>query len=199
MHFSNRIAKMVKLRFESNRYLILPTTCDERVEQTTKHLMQQCTTADRRLHCVCVLHLFTVRNKIFLSIKYRRRPKAYNCKTLHKLDNTALSDLSMLVSSIIGSRTLRPQDTSAPRHIGTTKLVSKFKTNHRWSCVSSELSWVEVSRLSHDHGTRVEVSRTTFLVSKCLEIGAEVSQSVLMPKCLVAEVSGNPIITQSQI
>ena len=25
----------------------------------------------------------------------------------------------------------------------------------------------------------------------CLEIGAEVSQSVLMPKCLVAEVSGN--------
>jgi len=30
------------------------------------------------------------------------------------------------------------------------------------------------------------------LVSKCLETGAEVSQSVLMPKCLVAEVSGNP-------
>ena len=30
-----------------------------------------------------------------------------------------------------------------------------------------------------------------FLVSKCLEIGAEVSQSVLMPKCLVAEVSDN--------
>jgi len=29
------------------------------------------------------------------------------------------------------------------------------------------------------------------LVSKCLEIGAQVSQSVLMPKCLVAEVSGN--------
>jgi len=37
----------------------------------------------------------------------------------------------------------------------------------------------------------VEVSRTTFLVSKCLEIGAEVSQTVLMSKCLVAEVSGN--------
>jgi len=36
------------------------------------------------------------------------------------------------------------------------------------------------------------VPRTTFLVSKCLETGAEVSQSVLMPKCLVAEVSGNP-------
>jgi len=71
------------------------------------------------------------------------------------------------------------------------KLVPKFNTNNRWSCVSSELSWVEVSRLFFDHGTRVEVSRTTFLVSKCLEIGAEVSQSVLMPKCLVAEVSGN--------
>ena len=30
-------------------------------------------------------------------------------------------------------------------------------------------------------------------MSKCLEIGAEVSQSVLMPKCLVAEVSSNRI------
>jgi len=39
------------------------------------------------------------------------------------------------------------------------------------------------------------VSRTTFLLSKCLEIGAEVSQSVLMPKCLVAKVSGNQINT----
>ena len=32
-----------------------------------------------------------------------------------------------------------------------------------------------------------------FLVSKCLETGSEVSQSVLMPKCLVAKVSGNLI------
>jgi len=48
-----------------------------------------------------------------------------------------------------------------------------------------------VSRLFLDHGTRVEVSRNTFLVSKCLEISAEVSQSVLIPKCLVAEMSGN--------
>jgi len=90
-----------------------------------------------------------------------------------------------------GHKTLRHQDTLG--HFGTTKLVLKFKTNHRWSCVSSELSSVEVSRLFFDHGTRVEVSRTTFLVSKCLEIGAEVSRSVLMPKpkCLVAEMSGN--------
>ena len=82
-------------------------------------------------------------------------------------------------------------DTSATRHFGTTKLVPKFKMNHWLSCASSELSWVEVSRIFLDHSTRVEVSGTTFLVSKCLEIGAEVSQSVLMPKCLVAEVSGN--------
>ena len=74
--------------------------------------------------------------------------------------------------------------------------MPKFKTNHRWSRVSSELSWVEVSRLFLDHGTRVEVSRTTLLVSKCLEIGAEVSQIVLMPKCLVAEVSGNHMEVQ---
>jgi len=78
-----------------------------------------------------------------------------------------------------GHKTFRHRDNSA--------LLSKFKTNHRWSCVSSEFSWVEVSRLFLD----VEVSGTTFLVSKCLELGAEVSQSVLMPKCLVAEVSGN--------
>ena len=83
-----------------------------------------------------------------------------------------------------------PDTSACTRHFGTTKLVPKFKTNHRWSCVSPEL--VEVSRLFLDHGTRVEVSRTTFLVSKCLETGAEVSQSVLMPKCLVPEVSGNP-------
>jgi len=88
---------------------------------------------------------------------------------------------------------LREPDTSATRHFGITKLVPKFKTYHRWSCVSSELSWVEVSRLFLDHVTRVEVSRTTFLVSKCLGTGAEVSQSVLMPRCLVAEVSGNPV------
>ena len=52
-----------------------------------------------------------------------------------------------------------------------------------------------MSRLFLDHGTRVDVSRTTFLVSKCLEIGAEVSQNVLKPKYLVAEVSGNQLST----
>jgi len=52
--------------------------------------------------------------------------------------------------------------------------------------VSSELSWVEVSRLFVNHGTRVEVSRTTFL-------GAEVpwDQCRSVPECLDAEVSGN--------
>ena len=92
---------------------------------------------------------------------------------------------SELFSAQHGSLTLRPQDTSARKHFSTIKSVPKFKRNHRWSCVSSELSWVEVSRLFLDHGTRVEMSRTTFLVSNCLEIGAEVSQSVLMPKCPV--------------
>ena len=81
---------------------------------------------------------------------------------------------------ILGSRTLRLQDTSAPRHLGATKLVPKFKTNHRWSCVSSELSWVEVSRLFLDHGTRVEVSRSTFFG---------------VPECLDAEVSGNRVLS----
>jgi len=85
-----------------------------------------------------------------------------------------------------GSRTLRPQDTSATRHFGTTKLVPKFNTNHRWSCVSSELSWVEVSWLFLDHVTRVEVSRITFLVSK-YKVSWDRCRSV--PECLDAEVS----------
>jgi len=84
-----------------------------------------------------------------------------------------------------GHKTLRHRDTSAPQN--WCRSLSRITGG----AVSSELSWVEVSRLFLDHGTRVEVSRTTFLVSKCLGIGAEVSQSVLMPKCLVAEVSGN--------
>ena len=37
-----------------------------------------------------------------------------------------------------GSRILRPQDISAPRHFGIN-----FKPNHRWSAVLSELFWVQ--------------------------------------------------------
>ena len=81
-------------------------------------------------------------------------------------------------------------DTSAPQNWRRSlRRITGEAVSHR-NC-----PWVEVSRLFLDHGTRVEVSRTTFLVSKCLEIGAEVSQSVLMPKCLVAEVSGRPYVT----
>jgi len=57
-------------------------------------------------------------------------------------------------------------DTSATGHFGTTKLV------HR----------VEVSRLFLDHGTRVEVSRTTFWRRSVLR-SAPKCHSVLMPKC----------------
>jgi len=65
-------------------------------------------------------------------------------------------------------------DTSATRQFGT-----KFKPNDRWSCVSSELSWVR--------------SVPTFPRSGAEVFGAEVSRdtSALVPKCLVAEVSGN--------
>ena len=43
-----------------------------------------------------------------------------------------------LLSFFSGSRTLRTQNISAPRYFGTN-----FKPNHRWSCVLSELSWVQ--------------------------------------------------------
>ena len=86
-----------------------------------------------------------------------------------------------------GSRTLRPQDISAPRHFGTN-----FKPNHRWSCVLSELSWVQ--SVPTYRRSDAEVSGTTFLVQKCLETVLKCLmrvRSVLVPKCLVAEVSGN--------
>jgi len=78
-----------------------------------------------------------------------------------------------------GHKTLRPQDTSATRHFGTTKLVPRRITggavSHR-NCPGSKCP---------------SFSSITALVSKCLEIGAEVSQSVLMPKCVMAAVSSN--------
>jgi len=72
-------------------------------------------------------------------------------------------------------------DTSATRHFDTTKWVPKFKTNHRWSCVSSELFRVEVSRLFLDHGTRVEVSW-----DRCRSV----------PEYLDADLSGNRIVSE---
>jgi len=54
-------------------------------------------------------------------------------------------------------------DTSATRHFGTN-----FKPNHRWSCVLSELSWVQsVHRLFVDLMPKCLVPR--FLAQKCLE------------------------------
>ena len=84
-----------------------------------------------------------------------------------------------------GHKTFRHRDTSAPQNwCRSLRRITAGAVSHQ-NCPGS------VSRLFLDHGTRVEVSRTTFLVSKCLETGAEVPQSVLMPKCLVAEVSSN--------
>jgi len=90
-----------------------------------------------------------------------------------------------------GSRTLRPQDISAPRHFGTN-----FKPNHRWICVLSELSLVQ--SVPTFCRSDAEVSRTTFLAQKCLETVLKCLmrvRSVLVPKCLVAEVSGNRFST----
>jgi len=84
------------------------------------------------------------------------------------------------------SRTLRSQDTSAPQNWcrSLIQITGGAAVSHR-NCPGSKCS--DFSSIT----ALVEVSRTTFLASKCLEIGAEVSQSVLMPKCLVAEVSSN--------
>ena len=136
----------------------------------------------------CLFFYYKTRKRVFIALR--------TLLLLLLLSTIAASGFSFCLSGgrlPMKSRTnpTWQPDTSATRHFGSTKLVPKFTPNHRWSCVSSVLSWVEVSRLFLDHSTRVEVSGTTFLVSKCLDIGAEVSQSVLMPKCLVAEESGN--------
>jgi len=67
-----------------------------------------------------------------------------------------------------GSRALRPQDISAPIHFGTN-----FKPNHRWSCVLS----VGVQSVPTFRQSDAEVSRTTFLMQKCL--------LETVPKCFV--------------
>ena len=79
-----------------------------------------------------------------------------------------------------GHRTLRHRDTSAPQNwCRSLSRITGGTVSHR-----NSPGW-EVSQIFLDHGTRVEVSRITFLGSKCLEIGAEVSQSVLMPKSVL--------------
>ena len=82
----------------------------------------------------------------------------------------------------IGSRTLGPQDISAPRHFGTS-----FKPNHQWSAVLSKLSWVQ--SVPTFRRSDAEVSRTTFLVQNCLiETALKCLmrvRSVLWPKCPV--------------
>ena len=71
----------------------------------------------------------------------------------------------------------REPDTSATRHFDTTKLVPKFKTNHRWSCVSSEIRNCPGSKCPG-------FSSITALVLKCL-VPRFWCRSVLrsVPKC----------------
>jgi len=76
-----------------------------------------------------------------------------------------------------GHKTLRHRDTSAPQNwCQSLRRIAGGAVSHR-NCPGSKCSGF---------------SSITALVSKCLEIGAKVSQSVLIPKCLVAEVPGNP-------
>jgi len=75
----------------------------------------------------------------------------------------------------------RQPDTSATRHFGTN-----FKPNHRWICVLSELSLVQ--SVPTFRRSDAEVSRTAFLVQKCLETVLKCLmrvRSVLWPKCPV--------------
>jgi len=81
-----------------------------------------------------------------------------------------------------GSRTLRPQDTSAPRHFCTTKLVPKFKTNH-WCSLIGIVLGRSVPAFPRSRHSRRSVS--------CHVFGVEVSwdRCRSVPECLDAEVS----------
>jgi len=96
----------------------------------------------------------------------------------------------------IGSRTSRLQDTSAPQNwCRSLSRITGGAVSHR-NCPGSKCpGFSSITALV----SKCLVRYTTFLVSKCLEIGAEVSQSVLMPKCLVAEVSDNHRIGQCAV
>ena len=81
-----------------------------------------------------------------------------------------------------GSRTLRYRDTSAPQNwCRSLRRITGGAVSHRNCPWSKCPGFSSITAL---------VSRTTFLVSRCLVIGAEVSQSVLMPKCLVTAMTG---------
>ena len=111
----------------------------------------------------------------------------------HSITEVKVTTCMHLTLSYLVSRTLRPQDISAPGHFGTI-----FKPNHRCGCVLSELSLVQ--SVPTFRRSDAEVSRTTFLVQNCLETVQKYLvwvRSVLVPKFLVAEVSGNPHKSQS--
>jgi len=129
------------------------------------------------------LHL-SANAEYFMNLFPRNFCLQFCCKHCHFLlvvTNQILMYIGLGLPNLLGSRGLRPQDISAPRHFGTN-----FKPNHRWSCVLSELSWVE--SVPTFRRSDAEVSRTTFLVQKCLETVLKCLmrvRSVLVPKCLV--------------
>jgi len=84
----------------------------------------------------------------------------------------------------------REPDTSATRHFGIRTLWDT-SAPQKWCRSLSLITGWAVSHRNCPGSKCPGFSSITALVSKCLETGAEVSQSVLMPKCLVAEVSGN--------
>jgi len=100
-------------------------------------------------------------------------------------------------SCTMGSRTLRPQDTSASRHFVTTKLVQKCPDTlgpgpkcADSSAVTKALIDTSAPNLSQIWCRSVQIfSIWCRSVMRHFGTGAEVSRSG--PKCLVAEVSGN--------
>jgi len=101
--------------------------------------------------------LFPFDDVLVHSVRVGTRQPIYN--VLSRLQS---STAGQCTRTCPGSRTFRPQYISAPRHFGTN-----FKPNHRWSCVLSELSWVQ--SVPTFRRSEAEVSRTTFLAQKCVE------------------------------
>jgi len=92
-----------------------------------------------------------------------------------------------VVSEWVGSRTLRPQDISAPGHF-----VTNFKPNAESPvelCLVGTVLGPNFQSVPTFRRSDAEVSRTTFFGAEVTWDGAEVSHAG--PKCLGAEVSGN--------
>jgi len=97
-------------------------------------------------------------------------------------------------SATDGYRTLRPQDTSASRHSGTLRHRSQDTSTPKTCMVRDTSTRVPWSRKSRDTSTQDNSDETPLHRWFVLSFGTD----FVVPKCLVAEVSGSPTVLTAE-